>query len=289
MVAVNPPAHEIGTVNAFVGGRARRYDVAGFSAPLSVKSVISGTATWTTAAGEFEMGPSGCLVINDGEQYSMVVDALQPVETLCVFFRRGFAEDALRSAVTASADLLDTAGSPALEFAARTQFDDRLRSMMVSEERTDETITLIASRLVELHTDVAARVARLPAVKAATREELRRRVARGVELIHGNLAQDLSLDRLASAACLAPFHFHRIFTALHGETPHRYITRLRIERAASLLRGTDRGVADIAFSCGFESAGSFTTLFRRHCGSTPGAFRKNREARVAIRQHNVAR
>lgn len=219
----------------------------------------------------------------------MVVDSLQPVETLCVFFQRGFVEDALRSTVTASADLLDSTGSAAVEFAARLQFDERLRELMVGEERTDETMTLIALRLIELHTDISARAARLPALKATTREELRRRVARGVELIHGNLDSDLSLERVASAACLAPFHFHRIFTALHGETPHRYITRLRIERAASLLRGTDRNVADIALSCGFDSLGSFTTLFRRLCGVTPAVFRKNREARLPVRQQNVAR
>jgi AraC family transcriptional regulator len=276
---LNPPPAQIGTVNAFVGGLSRRYEVAGFSAPLSIKSVIRGTATWATAAGDFEMGPSGCLVINDGEAYSMVVDALQPVETFCVFFSRGFVEGAMRSATTSSAALLDSTATTRVEFAARMQFDDELRRLMevASDEKADESITLIANRLVALHTDIDSRVSRLPALRAATRAELHRRVNRGIELIHGNLDGDLSLERLASAACLAPFHFHRIFTALHGETPHRYVTRLRLLRAATLLRSTDRPVLDIALSCGFESLGSFTTLFRRHLGAAPAAFRKKRE------------
>src|SRR5437763_731475 len=115
MARVNPPPHELGRVNAIVGGRARRYDVARFAAPLSVKAVLSGTATWTTTAGRFEIGPAGCLVINDGEEYSLEVDALQPVETFCVFFARGFVEEAHRSTLTGTAELLDKPGAPPVE------------------------------------------------------------------------------------------------------------------------------------------------------------------------------
>lgn len=285
MVAINPHPHEIGRVNAFVGGRARRYDVAGFTAPLSVKTVLSGTATWVTPAGEFEIGPAGSLIVNADEPYSMVVDAPHPVETRCVFFARGFAEEALASAVTSSNALLDAPRQMPLEFAERLQRDARLRALVA--EPGDESVALLARRLVELHTDVAARAARLPALRASTRVELHSRVARGVEMIHGNLAGDLSLERVASAACLAPFHFHRVFTAMHGMTPHRYITRLRLDRAEALLAGSDRPVADIAFSCGFDSLGSFTALFRRDRGVTPGQFRKNRETVPAPAQQNV--
>jgi transcriptional regulator GlxA family with amidase domain len=190
----------------------------------------------------------------------------------------------MRSATTSSDLLLDSTGAASIEFAARMQFDDELRRSIerASIEKSDESITLIANRLVAIHTDVAARVSRLPALRATTRAELHRRVNRGIEVIHGNLDGDLSLERLASAACLAPFHFHRIFTALHGETPHRYVTRIRLQRAASLLRSTDRPVLDIALSCGFESLGSFTTLFRRYLGAAPAAFRKNRETPARV-------
>lgn len=280
MVRVNPPSTELGRVNAIIGGRARRYDIRDFAGPLSIKAVISGTATWTTAAGRFDLGPSGCLIVNDGEQYSIEIDALQPVETFCIFFRRGFVEEAQRSAVTSSAVLLDNGTAPpAIDFAERLHYDRSMRAAIEDAyaQKDDDAIGAIAQRLVALHTDVAERVTRLPALRATTREEIRRRLDRAVAWIHGNLDGDLSLERIASDACLAPFHFHRLFTSYFGETPHRYVTRLRLQRAMALLRGSDRAVADIALDCGFESAGSFTTLFSRHFGAPPSRFRKNRE------------
>jgi hypothetical protein len=81
MALLNPPAALLGRVNAIVGGRARRYEVTVFTGPLSVKAVISGTAVWETRDGRYELGPSGCLVLHEGEEYSIEVDALQPVET----------------------------------------------------------------------------------------------------------------------------------------------------------------------------------------------------------------
>jgi transcriptional regulator GlxA family with amidase domain len=81
----------------------------------------------------------------------------------------------------------------------------------------------------------------------------------------------------AREACLSPFHFHRLFTSFHDTTPHRYLTRLRLQRARTLLRGTTRDVTEVAFACGFESLGSFTTLFTRTFGISPARFRRNRE------------
>lgn len=281
MLPLNPPAGDLGRVNAIVSGRARRYEVRGFASPLSVKAVIGGSATWSTDAGSFEMSAGGCLILNDGEEYSIVVDSLQPVETFCVFFRRGFVEEALHSATTSSERLIDD-GSEArrVEFAERMQFDSGLRSLIddAYRRRDDESIVAIARRVVELHSDVARRVARLPGLRASTREEIRRRLHRAVEAIHGDVGGDLSLERMASHACLAPFHFHRLFASYFGETPHRYVTRMRLQHAAGLLVGTDRPVTDIALDCGFESPATFTAVFARRFGKPPGRFRKNREA-----------
>jgi hypothetical protein len=69
-----------------LAGRGRLYE-ARFASPLSVESVTRGVATWETAAGRFEIGPSACLIVNDGEEYAITVDALHPVETFCLYHR----------------------------------------------------------------------------------------------------------------------------------------------------------------------------------------------------------
>jgi AraC-like DNA-binding protein len=78
---------------------------------------------------------------------------------------------------------------------------------------------------------------------------------------------------LARAAYLSPAHFSREFRRAFGETPHQYLLTRRLERAAALLRNTDRSVADICFMVGLRSVGSFTTSFRRAFGMTPTQYR----------------
>jgi AraC-like DNA-binding protein len=78
---------------------------------------------------------------------------------------------------------------------------------------------------------------------------------------------------MASAAGLSRAHFSREFRRVFGESPHAYLLTRRLERAAALLRNTDRSVADICFSVGLQSLGSFTTSFKRTYGVSPTAYR----------------
>lgn len=286
MVLLNPPAHLLGTGNAIVGGRGvRRYEHR-FAGPLSVKAVIAGRAVWETKAGRFELVPGCALVLNDGEEYEVTIDALQPVETFCLFFARGFVEDAWRSSVTGSEALLDDSEPRPVVFAEKLHFDapltgelQRAHARMTAGESMDESFYAAALQLVSVQRELASRVARVPALRAATREELARRVAVATSFLHASLDRNVSVAEAAREACLSPFHFHRLFAAFHGTTPHRYVTRLRLERAKAMLRAGDRDVTEVAIECGFESAGSFTTLFKRTFGVTPGSIRRNEEAR----------
>jgi len=83
------------------------------------------------------------------------------------------------------------------------------------------------------------------------------------------------LSDVARAACLSPYHFHRSFTVAFGKTPHQYLTAHRLERAAQLLRRTPMSVTQICFDSGFESLGSFSSLFRRNFGTSPREFRNS--------------
>jgi AraC-like DNA-binding protein len=86
-----------------------------------------------------------------------------------------------------------------------------------------------------------------------------------------------SLDAAAREACLSPFYFSRLFAEAFGQTPHEFVTRLRIERAKRLLLADGASVTDICLDVGYESLGSFSGRFRSLTGLSPVAFR--REAR----------
>jgi AraC-like DNA-binding protein len=100
-----------------------------------------------------------------------------------------------------------------------------------------------------------------------------RHLLRAKDLADARYAEPLTVDDLAAVAGLSRAHFSRAFRAAFGESPHAYLLTRRLERAASLLRTTDRSVADICFSVGLSSLGSFTTTFTRTYGMSPTAYR----------------
>ena len=102
---------------------------------------------------------------------------------------------------------------------------------------------------------------------------LARHLLRAKDLIDARYGEPLDVPALARAAHLSPAHFSREFRRTFGETPHQYLLTRRMERAAALLRTTDRPVAEICFDVGLHSVGSFTTSFGRTYGMSPTAYR----------------
>jgi AraC-like DNA-binding protein len=100
-----------------------------------------------------------------------------------------------------------------------------------------------------------------------------RHLLRAKDLADARYFEPLDVDDLAGAAGLSRAHFSREFRRAFGESPHAYLLTRRLERAAALLRATDRSVADICFSVGLRSVGSFTTSFTRTFGVSPAAYR----------------
>jgi AraC-like DNA-binding protein len=100
-----------------------------------------------------------------------------------------------------------------------------------------------------------------------------RHLLRAKDLADARYAEPLGVDDMARAAGLSRAHFSREFRAAFGESPHTYLLTRRMERAAALLRTTDRSVTDVCFSVGLQSIGSFTTSFKRTYGVTPSAYR----------------
>jgi AraC-like DNA-binding protein len=100
-----------------------------------------------------------------------------------------------------------------------------------------------------------------------------RHLLRARDLADARYAEPLDVDDMAQAAGLSRAHFSREFRRVFGESPHAYLLTRRLERAAALLRTTDRSVTDICLSVGLQSVGSFTTSFTRTYGKSPTAYR----------------
>jgi transcriptional regulator GlxA family with amidase domain len=101
-----------------------------------------------------------------------------------------------------------------------------------------------------------------------------RHLLRARDLADARYPEPLTVDDLARAAGLSRAHFSREFRREFGESPHAYLLTRRLERAAALLRTTDRSVAEVCFSVGLLSVGSFTSSFTRMYGASPNAYRE---------------
>src|SRR5436309_15288357 len=100
-----------------------------------------------------------------------------------------------------------------------------------------------------------------------------RHLLRARDLADAGYFEALDVDDLAAAAGLSRAHFSREFRRAFGEPPHAYLLTRRLERAAALLRDTDRSVLDICLAVGLSSVGSFTTSFKRMFGRSPTDYR----------------
>ncbi|MEA2170640.1 MAG: hypothetical protein QOF76_3940 [Solirubrobacteraceae bacterium] len=107
--------------------------------------------------------------------------------------------------------------------------------------------------------------------------ELGRHLLRARDLATSRYAEPLDIAALAAQAHVSPSHFARSFREAYGETPHQFLLAKRIERAAFLLRETDRPVTEISLDVGWRSLGTFSSTFKRLLGVTPSAYRAGSE------------
>jgi AraC-like DNA-binding protein len=143
------------------------------------------------------------------------------------------------------------------------------------ESAWDELAVRLAAAAVRL-AGPAGRVPRSPA-------NAERGVVRAVRLIERDPGQRLELDVLAREANLSRFHFVRAFALATGLTPHRYLLRARLRRAAVRLATNDARVVDVAEECGFRDLSNFNHAFRAEFGATPRAHRRSAERRIVTR------
>jgi AraC family transcriptional regulator len=290
MLLVNPDHAPGPDEHVLLWGRAKRYYVPSFPGPLSIKSVPKGRASWTTDEGRHEFGGASYLVINDAHPYTIEFDADELTETFCIFFARGFVEQALGSSRPDRLLLDEPFASPAVSFREVLQSVGGgvgkaladLRAIVRAPGRGisidgEDALVRLAFAMAEEQQDASRIQKQIEAVKASTRDEILRRLGVARDILEGSLDETVRLDELARRSHLSPFHLHRHFRKAYGETPQAYRTRLRLERAAATLRSSPTPVIEVAMDAGFASPGSFSSLFKRRFGVSPVLYRSRKK------------
>jgi AraC-like DNA-binding protein len=145
----------------------------------------------------------------------------------------------------------------------------------------DEVGHLLAQRLVEVVSGKARKPARVTARD-------RRRAVEAALWLEANAHREIELEDAARQAAVSPFHFLRLFASVLGVTPHQYLLRSRLRRAARQLVDDDKPVTDVAYDVGFNDLSNFVRTFHRAAGVSPLKFRQASRGMRKIFQERLA-
>ncbi|HWK64093.1 MAG TPA: helix-turn-helix domain-containing protein [Rhizobiaceae bacterium] len=226
------------------------------------------------AVGSHVVPPGGLHLIPAGQGFGLQLASL--LETVHVYIRNAVMEEVSSEMVEGDPchveippEILDSdlCLHGLLEAAAGALDDFGAGSELFS----DHLARAIASHLVRRYSGRRLR----PIHSEGAGGPLSAPVLAAIEYMNDNIDQPISLYDIAKATNRSPSHIARLFRTELGQPPHRYLIRLRVEKARRLLEKTNGSIAEIAFECGFTHQEHLTRLFRREFSATPAAYRKS--------------
>jgi AraC family transcriptional regulator len=225
--------------------------------------VRSGTFGYQTRGASYELVAGSLMIGRPGDTYVCTHDHARGGDE-CLSFRL-------------TREAVDAVGGPLAAWAARGMapqpelvvLGELAQACAVGRNDLglDEVGMLLAARFVEL---LSGRTHQALGVRLRDRQ----RAVRAALWMDAHSEAPIDLDRAAREAGLSPFHFLRVFSRVMGVTPHQYLIRSRLRRAARILAREDRPVTDVALDVGFADLSNFVRTFHRAAGVPPGNFRR---------------
>ncbi len=267
-----------GVENCIVCGLGRNAEYTQFRQRLSIKVARGGRERYYLDGRSIAVDDDSFLILNDNRTYGSRFESNVDIESYSIFFRPGMAEEVFGALSTHLERALaeGAAGSTrAVEFAESLHPHDSLVSPVLryihhgvksgvdDGDWYEEQLQFLLERMLAHQRRVAAGMQRLPALRTATQREIFRRLALAVDLVHSAYETEIGLAEMAEAACLSKFHFLRLFTELHGITPHAYLQRKRALAAKRLLDSTSLTAVQVARRAGFQSRSTMVRQLKR--------------------------
>jgi AraC family transcriptional regulator len=251
--------------------------------PLSLFCNVSGQSMVHVDGYQTTIKEGLYFITNAGQRYTLEIDEPHPTETLNIHFGEAFAEHVITSLVTKPEKQLDgIVNSHTIIFKNRLihkskQVEDVIRSIHQNHTmeplELDEKLAFLITLLLLEEQHLKASSMALPALKKSTREEILNRLLRATDYIYSHYDQPIDLETLASASCLSRFHFLRLFKAAFQFTPYQFLTKVRIQKAKTLLADKTLSVVAISKKVGIAETSSFSRLFYTNTGLYPTQFR----------------
>jgi len=278
-----------GRENCIVWGRARRSRFGPRMHSLSIRAAWGGEERCQFDGRTVAVDDDSFLILNNGRVCTTQIDAPQPVESFAIYFGPALVEHtygAMTLSIEKALERGDAVVERSAEFLESLQPHDKLVSPVLrfirlhvlrgvdDEAWYDEQLNFLLERMLTHRGGVIERIDALELIRTSTRREIFRRISLATDYLHSNYRQPLDLDSLGKAACLSKYHFLRLFTRVHGITPHQYLLRKRAKTALRLLQTTPLDVCEIASSVGFAQRHALLRQMRRWTGLSPRQIRR---------------
>ncbi|GHM98595.1 hypothetical protein WSM22_00850 [Cytophagales bacterium WSM2-2] len=250
--------------------------------PLSLFGNLSGNSFVTIDNRKVCVDDDHFFISNSTQNYSLEIEEKSKTETFNIHFGDHFADELIQSQAPAQKLLDNQFQAPIESFSFYNRLlrktkenSELLKKLQLANEELQEQ-ELLAELFISLFQEELKlkKVAdTIPSLKKSTREELIRRVLLGTDYLREFYRNPINLDDLAAASCMSKFHFLRLFKIATGQTPHQFLTNVRIEKSKELLISSNWEIKQIADYIGFQESSSFSRAFYQHVGVYPSQFR----------------
>jgi AraC family transcriptional regulator len=252
-------------------------------------AVLHGRANYMIEKRQVTLLPGSFIFLNPDTCYSIDIDSVEEVSTCSIFFDADFVRDFEYTYLAELKDLLD---NPVAGQSGQSRFMESIHFLTGAiklnlqqlcrymENGTNDQLLLteylnhcLINYYILYHSEIVKREASLKFLSCATRTEILRRLSIAKDYMISNYNKNIRLDDIAQVACLSVNHLLRTFKQAYQQSPHQFLTQIRLQQAKHLLKSTAYPVNEIVDIVGFECPSSFIRLFRNSFKVTPGQYR----------------
>jgi AraC family transcriptional regulator len=251
--------------------------------PFSLFGNLNGSSFVKVDNRKVKVNDDHFFITNAGQNYSLESDEKSKTETFNIHFGDQFADQLIQSQSSSIEKIIEGQYKKSFDlFSFRNRLirkTNRVNEIVNTlrfnkdELMEEELLAKLFTELFEDELKLKKSTLSLPSIKTSTRDELIRRILLSTDYIHEFYNQQLSLDELAGVSALSKFHFLRLFKIAMGQTPHQFITQIRIEKSKELLTNSRQEIKQIADRVGFNDSSSFSRAFHQNVGAYPSQFR----------------
>ena len=255
---------------------------------LSVKSAFGGHEYYESNGRFYAVDDTNYLFFNEGKTYSSYIFSEKPVESFTINFSSSFEKTVTAGLFANAAGMLDDyqqLSFQKIEFTEKLYpHDDTVSPVLYAlyklsldakpdNNRITELYYSLLEKMLLVQTGVNKEITKIEAAKSSTRAELYKRLHYAKDFIDSCYMNSITLDQLASVACLNSAYFLRQFRKCFGITPYQYIIQRRLAAAKNQLETSVKTITDICYAVGYEDTTSFTKLFKHYFQLTPEKYR----------------